>query len=159
RAAVARRLPGAAHRVGGARARRRARPDPVGGPGCHQSRAGCRDGAPDRVLALPRAQPRHRAPAVHAARVRGGGARRAAAGDALKHLLAAAVAGVATGMRATTGIGALVETASPGLPSVLTGPPARIGAGVAIAGELVGDKLPNTPSRLDPPGLLARVVL
>ena len=77
----------------------------------------------------------------------------------MKHLLAAAAAGVATGMRSTIGVGALVETASPGLPAALTRTPARIGAGVAVAGELVGDKLPRTPSRLDPPGLLARVVM
>jgi uncharacterized membrane protein len=30
---------------------------------------------------------------------------------------------------------------------------------VAAAGELVADKLPNTPSRLTPPGIAARVVL
>jgi uncharacterized membrane protein len=35
--------------------------------------------------------------------------------------------------------------------------PARLALGVAAAGELVGDKLPMTPSRLAPPALLARL--
>jgi uncharacterized membrane protein len=35
----------------------------------------------------------------------------------------------------------------------------RIAAVLAAAGELVGDKLPQTPSRLAPPGLFARLVL
>jgi uncharacterized membrane protein len=75
------------------------------------------------------------------------------------HLVGAALAGAATGLRATVGVGTLVETASPGLPVALTTPPARIVAGLGVTGELVGDKLPKTPSRLEPPGLLARVAL
>jgi uncharacterized membrane protein len=67
--------------------------------------------------------------------------------------------GVATGLRSTVGVGALVETASGGLPAFATTPPARVVAGVATAGELVVDKLPTTPSRLEPPGLAARAVL
>jgi uncharacterized membrane protein len=75
------------------------------------------------------------------------------------HLVGAALAGTATGLRSTVGVGTLVETASAGLPRRTTTAPARVVAGVAIAGELVVDKLPNTPSRLDPPGLAARVAL
>jgi uncharacterized membrane protein len=75
------------------------------------------------------------------------------------HLVEAALAGVATGLRSTVGVGALVETASHGLPITLTRPPFRLAAGLGVAGELVVDKLPNTPSRLDPPGLLARIAL
>lgn len=75
------------------------------------------------------------------------------------YLVGAALAGAATGLRATVGLGALVETAAPGLPRPLTLPPARVVVGLGVAGELVGDKLPNTPSRLEPPGLLARVAL
>ena len=30
---------------------------------------------------------------------------------------------------------------------------------MAVTGELVGDKLPKTPSRLEPPGLIARIAL
>jgi uncharacterized membrane protein len=75
------------------------------------------------------------------------------------HLVRAALAGAATGLRSTSGVGALVESSSSGLPLALTSTPARAVAGLAVAGELVVDKLPNTPSRLDPPGLLARVAL
>ncbi len=75
------------------------------------------------------------------------------------HLVRAVLAGAATGLRSTSGVGALVETGSSGLPAVCTAPPARIVAGLAVGGELVGDKLPNTPSRLELPGLTARVVL
>lgn len=71
----------------------------------------------------------------------------------------AALAGAATGLRSTVGVGALVDTGSSGLGGVLTTPPARVVAGLGVAGELVVDKLPITPSRLEPPGLLARVAL
>jgi uncharacterized membrane protein len=76
-----------------------------------------------------------------------------------KHLAGAALAGAATGLRSTVGLGALAETGSSGLPTPFTMPAARVAAGLAVTGELVVDKLPNTPSRLDPPGLLARVAL
>jgi uncharacterized membrane protein len=75
------------------------------------------------------------------------------------HLVGAALAGAATGLRSTVGVGALTETGSSGLPTPLTTPVARVAAGLAVTGELVVDKLPNTPSRLDPPGLIARVAL
>ncbi len=75
------------------------------------------------------------------------------------HLIKAALAGAATGLRSTVGVGALVETGSSGLPAVALAAPARVVAGLGIAGEVVVDKLPNTPSRLEPPGLLARVAL
>ena len=74
-------------------------------------------------------------------------------------LVDAALVGAATGLRSTVGVGALVDTASRGLPAFATTPPARVVAGVGVAGELVGDKLPKTPSRLEPPGLAARFVL
>jgi uncharacterized membrane protein len=76
-----------------------------------------------------------------------------------RHLVNAALAGAATGLRSTVGIGALVETGSAGLTGVFAAPPARVVAGLGVAGELVVDKLPSTPSRLEPPGLLARVAL
>jgi uncharacterized membrane protein len=75
------------------------------------------------------------------------------------HLVNAALAGAATGLRSTVGVGALVDTGSSGLPAVASSHAARIGAGLGVAGELVVDKLPNTPSRLELPGLLARVAL
>src|SRR4051794_10868256 len=74
-------------------------------------------------------------------------------------LFDAALVGAATGLRSTIGVGALVETASRGLPAFATTSPARVVAGVGVAGELVVDKLPKTPSRLEPPGLAARIVL
>jgi uncharacterized membrane protein len=75
------------------------------------------------------------------------------------HLVNAALAGAATGLRSTAGVGALVETGSPGLTGAWATEPVRVVAGLGVAGELVVDKLPNTPSRLDPPGLLARVAM
>ena len=45
------------------------------------------------------------------------------------HLVDAALIGAASGLRATVGVGTLVETTSSGLSSALTGTPARIGAG------------------------------
>jgi uncharacterized membrane protein len=75
------------------------------------------------------------------------------------HLVNAALAGAATGLRSTAGVGALVETGSRGLTGAWATEPVRVVAGLGVAGELVVDKLPNTPSRLDPPGLLARVAM
>jgi uncharacterized membrane protein len=70
----------------------------------------------------------------------------------------AAALGAATGMRSTVALAALILRRSDGLPAVLHGQAARSAAAIADAGELVMDKLPNTPSRLDPPGLTGRVV-
>ena len=75
------------------------------------------------------------------------------------HLVKAALAGAATGLRSTVGVGALVETTSTGLPALATVTPARVVAGLGVTGELVVDKLPMTPSRLEPAGLLGRIVL
>jgi hypothetical protein len=70
----------------------------------------------------------------------------------------AAALGAATGMRSTVALAALILRRSEGLPAVLRHPAARPAAAVADAGELVADKLPTTPSRLEPPGLAGRVV-
>jgi uncharacterized membrane protein len=75
------------------------------------------------------------------------------------HLVRAALAGAATGLRSTAGVGALVETGSPGVTGAFAARPVRVVAALGVTGELVVDKLPNTPSRLAPPGLLARVAL
>jgi hypothetical protein len=45
-----------------------------------------------------------------------------------------------------------------GLPAALRHPAARRIAAVADGAELVADKLPMTPSRLDPPGLAGRLI-
>jgi len=47
----------------------------------------------------------------------------------------------------------------PGLPSQLTGQAAKVAASLGAAGELVADKLPSAPSRLEPAGLGGRTVL
>lgn len=70
-------------------------------------------------------------------------------------LLRAVAIGAATGSRATIGLGSLAlrnrRGNSPGSATV------RTVAVVAIVGELVWDQLPGCPSRLEWPGLIARV--
>jgi uncharacterized membrane protein len=70
----------------------------------------------------------------------------------------AAALGAATGMRSTVALAALVLRRSDGLPAVLRHPAARRIAAIADGAELVADKLPGTPSRLDPPGLTGRLI-
>jgi uncharacterized membrane protein len=70
----------------------------------------------------------------------------------------AAVLGAATGMRSTVALAALVFRRSDGLPAVLRHPAARRIAATADGAELVVDKLPGTPSRLNPPGLTGRLI-
>ena len=76
-------------------------------------------------------------------------------------LLASALAGVATGARSSVGLAALTMAASPRAgtwPDRWLGRPwAKVIAGLAAATEITLDKLPNTPSRLAPPGLASRV--
>lgn len=54
---------------------------------------------------------------------------------------------------------ALIADGAPGAPSFLRRRAARVGAVLAVTGELVVDKLPQTPSRLSPVGLGARLVM
>ncbi|MCO7275512.1 hypothetical protein [Cellulosimicrobium cellulans] len=74
-------------------------------------------------------------------------------------LLARALAlGVAAGSRSSLGVaapvlGGWVGGDGPGVVGVLV----RGTAAAGVAGELVGDKLPQTPSRLDPPGPVFRL--
>jgi hypothetical protein len=70
----------------------------------------------------------------------------------------AAALGAATGLRGTVALAALILRRSDGLPAALRHPAARPAAAVADAGELVIDKLPATPSRLEPAGLGSRMV-
>jgi uncharacterized membrane protein len=65
--------------------------------------------------------------------------------------LRATLLGAASGSRSSLGLAGLA-TAAPQGPWL-----ARI-ATLAAAGELVGDKLPQTPARTEPPGLAARVL-
>jgi uncharacterized membrane protein len=70
----------------------------------------------------------------------------------------AAVLGAATGMRSTVALAALILRRSDGLPAALRHPAARWIAAISDGAELVVDKLPGTPSRLDPPGLTGRLI-
>jgi uncharacterized membrane protein len=70
----------------------------------------------------------------------------------------AAALGAATGLRSTVALAALIVRRDEGLPAVLRHPAARPVAALADAGELVMDKLPGTPSRLDPPALAGRLI-
>lgn len=80
-----------------------------------------------------------------------------------------ALLGVATGSRSQLPSAALALTAGPTEPAGsslgarggrwLGKSKVRNSVIVAAAGELVGDKLPKTPSRLQPPGLVLRVLL
>jgi uncharacterized membrane protein len=67
-----------------------------------------------------------------------------------------AVLGAATGMRSTVGAASVILRRSRGLARPLARPAARPAAVVAVATEIVLDKLPFTGSRLDPPGLIGR---
>jgi uncharacterized membrane protein len=79
----------------------------------------------------------------------------ASASSVIEH---AAVLGAATGMRSTVALAALILRRSDGLPAALRHPAARWIAATADGAELVADKLPGTPSRLDPPGLIGRLI-
>ncbi|MGI8666700.1 MAG: hypothetical protein ACR2N4_11810 [Jatrophihabitans sp.] len=71
----------------------------------------------------------------------------------------AAALGLATGGRSSFGLAALAASADRSAGSVWTGRWAARLAVLAAAGEAVGDKLPQTPSRLQPQGAIARLVL
>ncbi|MEV0607234.1 hypothetical protein AB0I61_12785 [Polymorphospora rubra] len=64
--------------------------------------------------------------------------------------------GAATGGRSMTGLAAVTLTTPPGTTN-RRGRPARVAALLAAAGELVADKNPRTPSRLDPVPLAGRL--
>jgi uncharacterized membrane protein len=74
--------------------------------------------------------------------------------------LRAGLLGLVSGLRSTYGLTALTLT-SGARPGRSQRPPRPLVAlsSVASAGEFVGDKLPQTPSRLEPPALGARMVL
>jgi uncharacterized membrane protein len=89
----------------------------------------------------------------------------AANGSAGWTVARAALLGLATGGRTTAPLAALAwsppRVGPAPLPAslrVLTGPGGRMLASLALAGELTGDKLPQTPSRLEVPGLAGRLV-
>ena len=71
-------------------------------------------------------------------------------------LTRATLLGLATGGRSTSGLAALSSAAAGG---ALGSRWARRLTATAAAGEFVGDKLPQTPSRLQPEGLAPRLAL
>ncbi|MCS0637781.1 hypothetical protein NX801_19345 [Streptomyces sp. LP05-1] len=73
----------------------------------------------------------------------------------------AALVGAASGLRSQAGLAAVALTARPGDPGsgLLARRWGRGGALLGAVGEAVADKLPATPSRLAPAGLLPRLVL
>jgi hypothetical protein len=77
---------------------------------------------------------------------------------ARSYLQRAALAGGAKGLRSTVGTAALLNAGAPGLPETLTRRHPKAAARLAVAVELVFDKLPSTPSRLARRGLTARIV-
>jgi hypothetical protein len=73
-------------------------------------------------------------------------------------MLRAALLGVASGMRSTVGLAAVVLTRDRPLPGPLRRRLTGRAVAVSVVGELVADKLPTAHSRLEPPGLIARGV-
>src|SRR6187397_1716004 len=77
----------------------------------------------------------------------------------MRYLERAALAGAATGLRSTSAVATLIIAQEPGLPAPLTRPVAAWAAGLGVSAELGLDKLPSTPSRLEPSGLVGRIVM
>jgi hypothetical protein len=76
---------------------------------------------------------------------------------AMRIVAGSALVGVASGLRSTAGVGMVVLRGGPRLPDRLHRRGARRAATTAVGVELVLDKMPFTGSRLEPPGLIARV--
>jgi uncharacterized membrane protein len=74
-------------------------------------------------------------------------------------VLGSLLLGAASGLRSQLGVATVVVHSDSSLPQILQLPWTKRLLVVAAAGELVGDKLPNTPSRLTPPGIAGRLVL
>jgi uncharacterized membrane protein len=77
-------------------------------------------------------------------------------------LSSAFLVGVASGGRSMTGLATIALTTRPGTPSMFlnraASAPGRVLLTTGAAAELVGDKLPTTPSRLSTVGLTSRIV-
>jgi len=67
--------------------------------------------------------------------------------------------GAASGSRSQLGVATVVVRSDPSLPGIFRQPWTRRLLVAAAAGELVVDKLPRTPSRLEPAGIAGRLVL
>jgi uncharacterized membrane protein len=73
--------------------------------------------------------------------------------------MSSVILGAATGLRSQLGVATVVARSDPSLPSMFRHPWIRRLVLAAAAGELVVDKLPGTPSRLAPRGLVPRLAL
>jgi uncharacterized membrane protein len=73
--------------------------------------------------------------------------------------LSSVALGASTGLRSQLGLAAVVAHANPSLPPMFRRPGIRRLLLAAAAGELVIDKLPATPSRLAPQGIVPRLAL
>ena len=90
---------------------------------------------------------------------RSGGSPVTAALDA-RTVASSLIAGAATGLRSTSGLAAIITAGSKGrLPQKLQQRRYRSVTLLLTAGELIADKLPGTPARTAPRGLIPRVVL
>jgi uncharacterized membrane protein len=67
--------------------------------------------------------------------------------------------GAASGLRGQIGVAAIAVRSEPSLPRILLQPWTRRVLVAAAVGELIADKLPTTPSRLEPPGIVGRLVM
>ncbi len=77
-----------------------------------------------------------------------------------RRYLGSALLGAASGMRSTVGFAAVVTRGDKdGLPAALRNRFSRQAADLAVAAELVLDKMPFTGSRLEPAGMAGRLVL
>src|SRR4051812_44082384 len=74
-------------------------------------------------------------------------------------VLGSALLGAASGLRAQLAVATVVARSDPSLPPVFRRPWTRRLLVAAAAAELVGDKLPTAPSRLEPPGLAGRLAM
>jgi uncharacterized membrane protein len=67
--------------------------------------------------------------------------------------------GAASGLRGQIGVAVIAVRSDPSLPPILRQPWTRRLLAAAAVGELIVDKLPNTPSRLEPAGIVGRLVM
>jgi uncharacterized membrane protein len=75
-------------------------------------------------------------------------------------ILPSALVGAATGLRSQMGLAAVLSRTDPSaLPAFVRAPWVRRLALAGAGGELIADKLPSAPSRLEPPAFTARLVL
>jgi uncharacterized membrane protein len=67
--------------------------------------------------------------------------------------------GAATGLRGGIAVATIAARSDPSLPAIFRQPWTRRLLAAGAGGELVVDKLPNTPSRLEPAGLTSRLAM